>query len=73
LVGQGKKVVEIVKALSITDVIYCHWHQEVSGMSIAHRPSAWNRWSARMVSSARPSPILTLDKLIAQDAAKRTF
>ena len=33
LLGQGKKVAEIVKTLGITDVTYYRWRQEFGGMT----------------------------------------
>jgi transposase len=36
LLGQGKKVAEVVKALGVTDVTYYRWRQEFGGMSTAH-------------------------------------
>ena len=35
LLGQGKKVAEIVKTLGITDVTYYRWRQEFGGMTTA--------------------------------------
>jgi transposase len=35
LLGQGKKVAEVVKALGVTDVTYYRWRQEFGGMSTA--------------------------------------
>jgi transposase-like protein len=34
LIGQGKKVVEVIKALGVTDVTYYRWRQEYGGMTI---------------------------------------
>jgi len=34
LISQGKKVVEVIKALGVTDVTYYRWRQEYGGMSV---------------------------------------
>ena len=34
LISQGKKVVEVIKVLGVTDVTYYRWQQEYGGMSI---------------------------------------
>ena len=39
LLGQGKKIAEVVKALGVTDVTYYRWRQEFGGIS----PCEWNR------------------------------
>jgi putative transposase len=35
LLGQGKKIAEVVKALGVTDVTYYRWRQEFGGMTTA--------------------------------------
>jgi len=35
LISQGKKVVEVIKALGVTDVTYYRWRQEYGGMSVS--------------------------------------
>ena len=35
LVRQGKMVVDVIKALGITDIIYYRWRQEYGGMSVS--------------------------------------
>ena len=34
LISQGKKVVEVIKTLGVTDVTYYRWRQEYGGMSV---------------------------------------
>jgi len=69
LLGQGKKLAEIVKALGITDVTdYC-WRQEVGGMTTAQakRLQDLERENGQL---RRIVADLTLDKRILQEAAK---
>jgi transposase len=54
LISQGKKVVEVIKALGVTDVTYYRWRQEYGGMSVP-RPSASRNWRRRMSGSGRRS------------------
>ena len=35
LLGQGKRVAEVVKALGVSEVTYYRWRQEYGGMSVA--------------------------------------
>jgi len=35
LLGQGKKIAEVVEALGVTDVTYHRWRQEFGGMITA--------------------------------------
>jgi putative transposase len=35
LLGQGKKVAEVVKALGVSEVTYYRWRQEYGGMSVS--------------------------------------
>jgi len=69
LLGQGKKVAEVVKALGCTDVTYYRWRQEFGGMTTAQAKrlkelERENGQRRRIVGD------LTLDKLILQEAAK---
>jgi putative transposase len=34
LISQGKKGVEVIKALGVTDITYYRWRQEYGGMSV---------------------------------------
>ena len=69
LLGQGKKVAEIVKGLGITDVTYYRWRQEFGGMSPAQtkRLKALERENGQLRQIVAD---LTLDKRILQEAAK---
>jgi putative transposase len=35
LLGQGKRVAEVVKALGVSEVTYYRWRQEYGGMSVS--------------------------------------
>ncbi len=72
MLGQGKKLVEVVKALGVSNVTYYCWRQKYGGMSTAQakrlkeleRENGWLRKAAAD---------LTPDKLILQKAAKGNF
>jgi len=72
LLGQGKKVAEVVKALGVTEVTYYRWRQEYGGMSTtqAKRLKELERENTQL---RRVVADLTLDKLILQEAAKGNF
>ncbi len=72
LLGQGKRVAEVVKALGITDVTYYRWRQEYGGMSTtqAKRLKELERENGQLRKAVAD---LTLDKLILQEAAKGNF
>jgi len=72
LLGQGKKVPEVAKALGITDVTYYRWRQEYGGMSTtqAKRLKELERENGQL---RKVVADLTLDKLILQEAAKGNF
>jgi putative transposase len=54
LLSQGKKVVEVIKALGITDITYYRWRQEYGGMSVP-RSGASRSWRRRTSGSGRRS------------------
>ena len=68
LLGGGKKVPEVVKALGVTEVTYYRWRQEYGGLSLsqARRLKDLERENARL---RRPVSDLNLDKIILQEAA----
>lgn len=68
LLGQGKKVADVVKALGVTDVTYYRWRQEYGGMSTtqAKRLKELERENGQLRKAVAD---LTLDKLILQEAA----
>ena len=72
LLGQGKTVVEIIKALGITEATYYRWRQEYGGMSTAQakRLKELERENGQL---RKVVADLTLDKLILQEAAKGNF
>src|SRR5512134_185140 len=72
LISQGKKVVEVIKALGITDVTCYRWRQEYGGMSVsqAKRLKELEKENERLRKAVSD---LTLDKLILKEAAKGNF
>jgi putative transposase len=72
LLGEGKKVPEVVKALGIHEVTYYRWRKEYGGMNIsqAKRLKELERENARLRQAVSD---LTLDKLILQEAARGNF
>jgi len=69
LLGQGKRVAEVVKALGVSEVTYYRWRQEYGGMSVsqAKRLKELERENARLRKAVAD---LTLDKLILQEAGR---
>ena len=69
LLGQGKNMAEVVRALGITEVIYYRWRQEFGGMTTAQakRLKELERENGQLRKIVGD---LTLDKLILQEAAK---
>ena len=69
LLGEGKKVPEVVKALGIHEVTYYRWRKEYGGLTIpqAKRLKELERENARLRQAVSD---LTLDKLILQEAAR---
>jgi transposase-like protein len=72
LLGQGKRVAEVVKALGVTEVTYYRWRQEYGGMTTAQakRLKELERENGQL---RKVVADLTLDKLILQEAAKGNF
>jgi transposase len=72
LLGEGKKVPEVVKALAIHEVTYYRWRKEYGGLqfSQAKRLKELERENARL---RRAVSDLTLDKLILQEASRGNF
>jgi transposase-like protein len=72
LISQGKKVVDVIKALGITDVTSYRWRQEFGGMSVsqAKRLKELERENERLRKAISD---LTLDKMILKEAAKGNF
>jgi putative transposase len=69
LLGQGKKVAEVVKALGVSEVTYHRWRQEYGGMSVpqARRLKELEREDARLRQAVAD---LTLDEMILQEAGR---
>ena len=72
LLGQGKKVAEVVKALGVSEVTYYRWRQEYGGLSVsqARRLKELERENARL---RRAVAVLTLAKQILKEAAEGNF
>jgi transposase-like protein len=69
LLGQGKKLAEVVKALGVSDVTYYRWRQEFGGMTTAQakRLKELERENGQLRKAVAD---LTLDKMILQEAVK---
>jgi putative transposase len=72
LLGEGKKVPEVVKALAIHEVTYYRWRKEYGGLQVsqAKRLKDLERENTRL---RRAVSDLTLDKLILQEASRGNF
>jgi putative transposase len=72
LLGEGKKIPEVVKALGVHEVTYYRWRKEYGGLQVsqAKRLKELERENARL---RRAVSDLTLDKLILQEAARGNF
>ena len=72
LLGQGNKVPEVVKAISVSEVSYYRWRKEYGGLNVsqAKRLKEIERENARLRQAVSD---LTLDKLILQEAARGNF
>jgi transposase-like protein len=72
LISQGKKVVEVIKAIGVTDVTYYRWRQEYGGMSVpqAKRLKELEKENERLRKEVSD---LTLDKMILKEAARGNF
>jgi putative transposase len=70
--SQGASVVEVVRALAISEVTYYRWRKEYGGMRVeqAKRLKEVERENARLRKAVAD---LTLDKLILEEAAKGNF
>jgi putative transposase len=69
LLGPGRKVAEVVKALGVSEVTYCRWRQEYRGLSVpqAKRLKERERENARLRKAVAD---LTPDELIRQGAGR---
>jgi putative transposase len=69
LLGQGKKVAEVIKTLGVSEVTYYRWRQEYGGMSVsqARRLKELEQENARL---RRAVADLALDKQILKEAAR---
>ncbi len=69
LLGQGRKVAEVVKALGVSEVTDDRWRQEYGGMTVAQarRLKELERENARLRKAVAD---LTLAKMILQEATR---
>ena len=72
LISQGKKVVEVIRTLGVTDVTDYRWRQEYGGMSVprAKRLKELEKENERLRKTVSD---LTLDKMILKEAARGNF
>ena len=72
LLGEGKKLPEVIKALGVHEVTYYRWRKEYGGLQVsqAKRLKELERENARL---RRAVSDLTLDKLILQEASRGNF
>ena len=72
LISQGKKVVDVIKSLGVTDVTDYRWRQEYGGMSVpqAKRLKELEKENERL---RKVVSDLTLDKMILKEAARGNF
>ena len=72
LLGEGRKVPEVVKALGISEVTYYRWRKEYGGLSFSQAKHLKER-ERENLRLRRAVSDLTLDKLILQEAARGNF
>jgi len=72
LLGEGKKVPDVVKALGVHEVTYYRWRKEYGGLKVsqAKRLKDLERENARL---RRAVSDLTLDQPVLQEAARGNF
>ena len=72
LIGQGKKMPEVVKALGVHEVTYYRWRKQYGGMDLsqAKRLKDLERENARLRKAISD---LSLDKVILQEATRGNF
>jgi hypothetical protein len=70
LIGQGKKVPEVIKALGVHEVTHYRWRRGHGGLDVsqAKRLKGLERENARLRKAVSD---LALDKVITQEAAER--
>jgi putative transposase len=72
LLGQGKKVPEMVRALGVSEVTYYRWRKEYGGLTVsqAKRLKELECENAQLRQAVSD---LTLDKMILKEAARGNF
>ena len=72
LLGQGMKVIEVVRELGIHEVTYYRWRKEYGGMRV-NQMKRLKQLEQENSQLRRAVSDLTLDKMILQEAAKGNF
>ena len=72
LLGQGKKVAEVVKALGVSEVTYYRWRSEYGGLK-SDQIKRLKELEAENTRLRRAVSDLTLDKMILAEAARGNF
>ncbi len=72
LIGQGRKMPEVVKALGVHEITYYRWRKEYGGLQVsqAKRLKDLERENARLRKAVSD---LSLDKVILQEATRGNF
>ena len=72
LLGQGKRVAEVVKALGVSEVTYYRWRSEYGGLK-GDQVKRLRELEAENTRLRRAVSDLTLDKMILAEAARGDF
>ena len=72
LLGQGKKVPEVVKAIGVSEVTYYRWRQEFGRLK-TEQVKRLKELEAENARLRRAVADLTLDKLILKEAASGNY
>lgn len=72
LIGEGKRMSEVTRALGVHEVTYYRWRKEYGGLQVsqAKRLKELERENARLRKAVSD---LSLDKVILQEAARGNF
>jgi transposase len=72
LLGEGKRIPEVIKTLGVHEVTYYRWRKEYGGLKVsqAKRLKDLERENARLRKAVSD---LSLDKVILQEAARGNF
>ena len=72
LLGQGKRVAEVVKALGVSEVTYYRWRSEYGGLK-GDQVQRLRELEAENTRLRRAVSDLTLDRMILAEAARGNF